>query len=116
MEQVFNFINAHRELLASCFLAVVTLVLQLIKKKPVAYSYKDYLVECFTILPYWIENAEEIYGASSGPDKRQYVIDKAISFLESKVDITLKQRDSAVESVSYLIESILSTPQKKNID
>lgn len=89
--------------------ALVSLVLFIVKKKPV--NVVDSITERILLLaPSFIAKAEEVYGSGHGSEKLLFVIDLfKLSFEEDG----LKIGDKTVKFITSYVEAILSTPQKK---
>ena len=96
----------------SVFVMLVTLVLWLIKKKPikVVYTIKESILR---LLPYCISEAEKLTGVT-GADKKAFALD-----LLKKLLCEIYSLSGDQDLVTYLqfaseqVEVILSTPQKK---
>lgn len=93
-------------------MAVMVFILQLVKKRPKAYSVLQYIEQVICEdLPDLIVAAEKT--GMTGDKKLQFVIDRAIKSLERFVTLDVKSQASAERVFTHAVESILSTPRKK---
>lgn len=105
---IIEFCKTYWREILSCLTVLITVVIQLLKKRP-SYNLLDAIKEdILGILPELI-CAVEIDG--NGQRKKNAVIDAVKSFVEKKYGISLP--DKLLIYVSNAIEDILSTPQKK---
>lgn len=111
MQDISNFIVNYWRLILEGVLVVFLFILQLIKKRPVAYTYKDYISSALSLLPYWIKTAEQSF--NDGSMKKSYVMEHAFKYVSTKVLMTELQQKECRDTISNIIEAILDTPQKK---
>lgn len=111
MQEVWSFILRHWEIILTCLLSIISLVIYLIvnKKKIVV---DDVFTKLLLVLPTYILNAES--SGQTGEEKLKLVFLDCVEFLHAE---TNKSTDSIIAkygaSILSAIESILSTPQKK---
>ena len=109
MDVIFNFIRDHYHVIAECTLTLIVLFVTLFKRKV---KIDDVFKTVLTVIPDFINEAEASY--SSGADKYSFVFKRCVELL-----VNLTHKDSRVVLDQYTsmlnaaIESILSTPQKK---
>lgn len=107
---MIDFIKAHYELVGSCVLLVLSLLLTLLKKKPVKVIDSVMTAIC-RVLPGLLTEAEKLFGQGRGEDKLNWVLAQVCLYINEtcpEVNFGLYR-----EPVKVLIEDILSTPQKK---
>lgn len=112
IEKILKFVVNHWELVSSFVILVITGVIQLLKKKPVTVvdSLKTVLLK---IIPIAI-NAAELSSGKKGDEKLDYCID--VIYNAVKNEITLSEFNKNYRGfVVNQIESILATPQKKEV-
>lgn len=106
---LFEFIKNHYELIGAVLLVVISLILQLLKKKPVINKMVEIKQRILEVLPYFID-AVEVKGEGSS---KKILVLKEIQLLLAKefkvFDFTIFE-----DFVSDAIENILNCPQKKN--
>lgn len=107
MKQIFDFILLHWETFASIILVIASIVLALLRKKPVLNEVDNILIQVLERLPGWICDAEVIKGAQ---EKKALVIASVRKFVKDQFSVNLP--DSFYISLGQYIEIILSTPQK----
>ena len=111
MEKILSFVLEHLELCIACVVAFITLLLQVLKKKPVKVI--DGLYAALTkVIPGFIVYAEEQIGAGKGKTKMDVVINLATAYI-NKLYPGLKDLSPYIQFVKSQVEVILSTPQKK---
>lgn len=109
---IWNFISNHWRIILEGGLIVILFILQFIKKRPIAYTYKDYISSALSLLPYWIQTAEKAF-PHDGSKKKAYVMEHAFNYVSKKVLMTELQMTECKDTISNIIEAILETPQKK---
>ena len=90
------------------FISLVIFLIKILKQK----NY-DYLSTILLFVPTWIQDAEKKY--SIGSEKLAYVLQKCLVMINSFNLKDEKKEALSVQCVSY-IESILSCPQKKEVN
>lgn len=105
---LFEFIKNHYQLILSILLVLLSLVLQLLKKKPVLNKLAEIKQRILEVLPFIIDSVEV---KGEGSSKKILVL-KEIQLLLAK---EFKVYDFTVfeDFVSQAIENILMCPQKK---
>lgn len=109
MKNVVDWVVAHPETVASIVAALVSLIIWIVRKRPVKVvdTFKEKIL---AQLPIVIAKAEEEIGPGNGEKKLQFVID----FFTWQFDQEgLKLSDSYLKFIKMAVEQILSTPQKK---
>lgn len=110
MKEVLQFIERHYEIIFSCFAAIFSLIMFLIKKKPIKIvdSVKTAILSS---VPGLIVDAESKFGSGHGIEKFNFVFDSVVNMLKAT------QPGIEVElyywTIKKAIEDILATPQKK---
>ena len=107
MQEVFNFILSHYEAILSVLTLIISIVILIIRKKPVlSLNQRIYDLSITAV-----KEAEKKYGGLRGSKKLDFAIDYVVQCLTAlypDLDIT-----RYVAYIEYVIESILSTPHKK---
>lgn len=114
IDKVLSFISEHIDLCISFVLAVIILVLQLFKKKPVKVIDGLYSA-LLKALPGFIVYAEQLIGDGKGDEKLEKVVELSIAYID-KLYPGIKDHSAFVDFVKCQVEIILSTPQKKKGD
>lgn len=108
LEMFIDFIKAHYELIGAVLLVLLSLFLQLMKKKPIINKMAEIKARILEVLPGLIDSVEV---EGQGSSKKILVL-KSIQLLLAKefkvYDFTLFE-----DFVSDAIENILICPQKK---
>ena len=104
----FDFIKDNWQLIASVITLICSLVIFILKKKPVMNEMDCILLKVMEKLPEWISQAESLKGAEV---KKSLVIESVKKYVKDEFSINLP--DSYVALVGSYIENILLTPQKK---
>lgn len=104
---ILYFIVNHLEIIISSILVIISLVLQLIKKKPQLNEIDNILIRVLIRLPQWIQSAEFLEGADV---KKTMVLNAVKKYVKDEFSLILPQ--SSLDFISARIEDILSTPQK----
>lgn len=105
---LFSFIKNHYELIISCVLVLLSLILQLLKKKPVLNKLAEIKARILEVLPLLIQKVEV---PGDGSTKKVLVL-KEIQLLVAK-EFKFFDFNVLLDFVSQAIEEILSCPQKK---
>jgi len=105
---LFDFIKNHYELIISCVLVLLSLILQLLKKKPVINELAEIKNRILEVLPLLIQKVEV---PGDGSTKKVLVL-KQIQLLVAK-EFKFYDFNVLLDFVSNAIEEILSCPQKK---
>lgn len=93
---------------SACLFAVITIVANVITlcKK----NKKAKVLEILSNIPNYVSQAEQIFGPGNGQAKLQWVLTKVqIDSVKANVDISEEEATSQIESV-------LQTPQKKEVE
>lgn len=114
IEKVLSFISEHIDLCISFVLALIILVLQLFKKKPVKVIDGLYSA-LIKALPGFIVYAEKLIGDGKGDEKLDKVVELSIAYI-NKLYPGIKDLTPLLDFVKSQVEIILSTPQKKKGD
>ena len=105
---MIQFLLDNWQSLLSVILVILSFVLALIRKKPSINELDNILVEVLEKLPEWINSAETLKGAEV---KKALVLESVKKYVKEKFSLNLSS--SVLASIDSMIESILSTPQKK---
>lgn len=105
---LFDFIKDHYELIVSIVLVLVSLILQLLKKKPIINKMAEIKARILEVLPLIIDSVEV---TGQGSTKKVLVL-KEIQLLIAK-EFKVFDFDLFADFVSDAIENILACPQKK---
>lgn len=105
---ILDFIKDNWQLIASVLTLICSLVIFILKKKPVMNEMDCILLKVMEKLPEWIAQAESLKGAEV---KKSLVIESVKKFVKDEFSINLP--DSYVALIGTYIENILLTPQKK---
>lgn len=93
---------------SACLFAIITIitnVITLCKKNK-----KTKVLEILSNIPSYVSQAEQIFGSGNGQAKLQWVLTKVqIDSVKANVDISEEEATSQIESV-------LQTPQKKEVE
>lgn len=113
MQDIWQFIVDNWQLVAAACLSLVSFIVALIRKRPHAYDFLDYIRQIISgSLPTWINEAEQKY--LDGEQKKLYVLKKCLTALRQKVlGLTGSQEKEALGIFGFAIEQVLSTPRKK---
>ena len=111
---MIEFLKAHYDFVLSCILFILTLVVFIIRKRPVTKvgllsEIKEKVLERIPLLISMVEHPKD------GDAKKNLVIESSLEFITQLVGHTLSdvERDYFVTFVSNSIESILNTPERK---
>lgn len=111
MLEIFNFLKANWQLIASIILIIISFILALVKKKPVQVV-NGILPGLLLVIPDYVIEAElKFPEPNQGLHKFHYVIGKSYDFIKSNFPGVIP--DSYYGIISHFIESLLNTPQKK---
>ena len=116
MEEFKDFLIHNWQLLASGILFIVATIIGIIRMKKKGMSFQEILSGILMEqIPLWVSMSETLGG--TGEEKRVRVLNKALSYCDSKVGRTLSQSESdlIISYVTEKIEAVLATPQKKGI-
>lgn len=107
-----EFLQQNWQYLLSAFIAILTLIAALIRKKPSSSLFSEVMLDVLTELPGLINRVE---CAGNGKEKKAIVLDTAIELFEKRIgrDLTGDELKAASLEISADIEEILSTPTKK---
>lgn len=105
---MINFILEHWDVIVSLLMVIASVVLALIKKKPVLNEMDNILLKVLDKLPEWINSAETLKGADV---KKSIVLESVKKYVSNEFSVILPQ--SYIDFIGSKIEDILSTPQKK---
>lgn len=105
---VIDFIVKYWDIIVSLVMVIASLVLALIKKKPVLNEMDNILLKVLDKLPEWINSAETLKGADV---KKSLVLESVKKYVSNEFSVILPQ--SYIDFIGSKIEDILSTPQKK---
>lgn len=104
---VIDFIKENWQLIASVITLICSLVIFILKKKPVINEMDCILLKVLEKLPSWISQAESLKGADV---KKSLVIESVKKYVKSEFSYSLP--DSYIALIDSYIEKILETPQK----
>lgn len=105
---VIDFIVKYWDIIVSLVMVIASVVLALIKKKPVLNEMDNILLKVLDKLPEWINSAETLKGADV---KKSLVLESVKKYVSNEFSVILPQ--SYIDFIGSKIEDILSTPQKK---
>lgn len=109
MKHFINFIIDNWQFFATFLSSVIGfIVVVFIKKKPVYNEFDNILVEIYSNLPAFIKAAEVFKGAEN---KKALVIESVKKFVLTHFHYSLTE--SQLSLIGFMVEEILSTPQKK---
>lgn len=112
MKEIVTFLLENWQVVLAAFLAFISFIMALLRKRPNAWSLSDYIrLIIAQFLPGYICDAEAT--GWTGERKREHVLAKCMKALKGFVRCTDKEADSAYEQFKNAIELILNTPQKK---
>ena len=106
MQEIFDFILSHYEAILSVLTLIISVVVLILRKKPVNSVY-----QCIYELAISAVKAAEAEPNIKGEVKLDFALDYVISCLKDKYPNLDIARYCAY--IEYIIELILSTPQKK---
>lgn len=105
MQEVYNFISSHYELIISGITLIISVVMFIIRKKPITDIYSQLYAWCIAAV-----NITEKTNLK-GQDKLFYAKDIVFNFIKDKYPKL--SADYYNHVISVIIEQILATPQKK---
>lgn len=108
MKEVINFCVAHYELIISAVLCLISVVIQLLKKRSTTNTIDTIKKDVLLVLPSLI-NSVEIDG--HGTSKKQAVLDALEKLIKKRYK--LDDVNFLHDFISDALEDILSTPTKK---
>lgn len=114
MEEIKQFVIENWKEIIWAFMLVVGLIFTIVGKIKKGTSFADIVAGLLTTeLPSWIIKAEA--SGETGEKKKVTVLNCALNYASKLLGRTLSEDESAfvITKVSEQIESILSTPQKK---
>lgn len=115
MKTIIEFYQSNKEICNLCIYALIsvisTVVLCLVKKKPVVNAMDNILKIVLANLPNIIKQVEALYPVGHGDEKKQLVIAAVCKFVYTQFSINLPE--SMLSYIGARIEDILATPQKK---
>ena len=103
-----EFILTYWREIVSTIAVIASIIIMAIKKKPVINEMDNIILKVLEKLPEFINSAETFKGADV---KKALVIESVKKYVKEQFSINLP--DSYIESIGFMIEAILSTPQKK---
>lgn len=113
MNTFIDFLKEYKEVLITGLTLIITLVFMFIKRRPKTIDDFLYTIdEVICKLPIFINSVES---PGFGLSKKKDVLSKSINLLTSKLgrDLSETELTYALNKFDSSIESILSTPQKK---
>lgn len=113
MQDFLNFLNAYKEVIISIFACLLTIICIFAKRRPKTLD--DFLMivdEALLQVPTFINKVE---CPGNGADKKSLVVGSVSSLVSRKLGRKLSdsERDYLLIQASDTIESVLSTPTKK---
>ena len=113
MEKLVDFIVNNWQFLAALVVAIVQIIILLVRRNIKLVD--SALTGLMSVLPGYINQAESF--ASDGKDKFNFVLGQSVNYL---VEATGKDQAYVINKyyviIESLIEAILSTPQKKEVN
>lgn len=106
-----EFILENWQLVLSCLLVLISFILSLLRKRPVANVMDKDITDLVMLLPGWIAEAETKF--DYGVDKKAFVVDKATCYLKNHLVLSDDEISSWLLVIGAQIEAILDTPRKK---
>ena len=107
---LLNFLHDHWQVILSIFLLILSVVVSLIKKKPVYNTMDKILLSVYEQLPVFISLVEK---DGHGSEKLQTVLALVKTYVLDKYGFN--NFDVIKSQVTAYIEDILTTPQKKEV-
>lgn len=108
MYSFINFIVEYRDIFAFIISVILSVIIMVIKKKPVINEMDKILLVVLEKLPEFINEAESFKGADV---KKTIVLESVKKYVEDQFSVILP--DSFIGLIGSKVEAILSTPQKK---
>lgn len=109
-----DFLRDNWKILAEVILLVISLLIIVFRKKTKINIPESTVIDLYSLLPDWINQAEKEIGAGSGDLKLQYVLKCATLFICNQLGISVSDiPQKLILSVTSQIEDVLSTPHKK---
>lgn len=115
-DELKQFLITNWQLLASALMFIIATVVAIIRMKKKGMTFQEIMSGILMEqLPLFVSMAETEGG--SGDKKKVYVLNKALNYVASKLGRQLSQEESdiIIAYASEKIETILATPQKKNV-
>ena len=117
MEDVKTFFIQNWQLIASALLFIVSFIIGLVVRRKKGYTFSDILLGLIAEqLPMWISLAESAGG--TGEQKKVKVLNDALNYSAKTLGRKLSEEETSfiVTHASELIEKILETPEKKEVE
>lgn len=111
MQEIGKFIVHHLDVFVSGFFVLISCLFCLIQKRPVTNKEDNILKVLILKLPGFIIDAEK--SGEQGEKKLQIVLDRAMTFIRHNILLNDDEEFAWRENITYLVESMLSTPRKK---
>lgn len=115
-ETIKNFIVDNWQFISIVLSILLSFIFTLVfKKKPKVTIPDDTLVSAFSLLPQWINEAEDKFGRGHGEEKLRYVIYLACSFLAQQINVSVPViLDFYGSNLKEAINNIMATPKSHN--
>lgn len=109
---MISFLEGNWQYITYILISVISTVLVLVIKNKKTKNEMDLiLLDVFERLPTYISQAEQLYGAGSGEEKKRFVLQTVDWYVKKRYSVAL--HDTQLLQVSEQIEVILKTPTKK---
>ena len=105
---ITQFLLTYWREIVSTIAVIASIIIMAIKKRPVINEMDNIILKVLEKLPEWINSAESFKGADV---KKALVLESVKKYVKDQFSVNLP--DTYLESISQMIEVILSTPQKK---
>ena len=95
-------------------LVIFDVIYIIIKKRPKHYDeFVDAVRDCLIKVPVFIKNVEGVY--DSGLERKDQCMSLLLTYIQTKLgrNLSEKELDYFIHSVSWMVESVLETPTKK---
>lgn len=108
---MLDWLAANYQMIISIVCFIASIIISIILKRNVISP--DFLSKLLEVLPTFINEAEQAYGASHGAEKLNYVLTKSLNYVSYISGQSLVNCMKYSSLITQEVEKILSTPTKK---